>query len=56
MKILELTAEIITVIYLLLTVQHMHIFRGKKIKNVQISEFTYDNKADRPIYLVKIIS
>lgn len=35
---------------------HTHFFRVSPIKNVQISEFIYENKADRPIYLVKILT
>lgn len=34
---------------------YIHFYSEKKIKNVQISEFVYEDKADRPIYLVKII-
>lgn len=34
----------------------IHFFRDKRIKNIQLSEFIYEHKADRPIYLVKIIS
>ena len=34
---------------------YLHFFTEKKIKNVQVSEFVYEDKADRPIYLVKII-
>jgi hypothetical protein len=34
---------------------YIHFFSEKKIKNVQISEFIYENKADRPIYCVKIV-
>jgi len=34
---------------------YVHFFTEKKIKTVQISEFIYEDKADRPIYLVKII-
>jgi hypothetical protein len=34
---------------------YVHFFTEKKIKNLQISEFTYEDKADRPIYLVKIL-
>jgi len=30
-------------------------FLAEKIKTIQISELFYDEKADRPIYLVKII-
>jgi menaquinone-dependent protoporphyrinogen IX oxidase len=30
-------------------------FLAEKIKTVQISELFYDEKADRPIYIVKII-
>ncbi|MCV0429965.1 hypothetical protein [Nitrosopumilus sp.] len=30
-------------------------FLAEKIKTVQISELFYDEKADRPIYLVRII-
>jgi len=30
-------------------------FLAEKIKTVQISELFYDEKADRPIYLVKIL-
>jgi len=30
-------------------------FLAEKIKTVQISELFYDEKADRPIYLVKIM-
>ena len=35
---------------------YVHFYSEKKIKNVQISEFVYEDKADRPIYLVKIIN
>lgn len=35
---------------------YIHFFTDKRIKNVQISEFVYENKADRPIYLVKIVN
>ena len=31
-------------------------FLAKKIKTVQISELFYDENADRPIYIVKIIN
>ena len=34
---------------------YIHFFMDKRIKNVQISEFMYEHKADRPIYRVKII-
>ena len=34
---------------------YIHFFSEKKIKNVQLSEFIYEDKADRPIYLVKIV-
>ena len=34
---------------------YIHFFTDKRIKNIQISEFVYEHKADRPIYLVKII-
>ena len=34
---------------------YTHFFSEKKIKNVQLSEFIYEDKADRPIYLVKIV-
>ena len=34
---------------------YIHFFSEKKIKTVQISEFIYEDKADRPIYLVKIV-
>ena len=34
---------------------YVNFYSEKKIKNVQISEFVYEDKADRPIYLVKII-
>ena len=34
---------------------YIHFFTDKRIKNVQISEFIYEDKADRPIYLVKIL-
>ena len=33
---------------------YTHFFSDKRIKNVHISEFVYEHKADRPIYLVKI--
>lgn len=33
---------------------YIHFFTEKKIKSVQISEFIYEDKADRPIYLVEI--
>jgi len=32
---------------------HIHFFKIKKIKSIQISEFIYEKKADRHIYLVK---
>jgi len=32
---------------------YTHFFKIKKIKSVQISEFIYEKKADRHIYLVK---
>ena len=35
---------------------YIHFFKIKSIKFVQISEFTYEKKADRPIYLVRILS
>lgn len=35
---------------------YTHFFSDKRIKNVQISEFVYEHKADRPIYLVKILN
>ncbi|MCV0372475.1 MAG: hypothetical protein K5793_02860 [Nitrosarchaeum sp.] len=35
---------------------YVHFFTDKRIKNVQISEFVYEHKADRPIYLVKIVN
>ncbi len=34
---------------------YIHFFSEKKIRNVQLSEFIYEDKADRPIYLVKIV-
>jgi hypothetical protein len=34
---------------------YIHFFSEKKIKTVQLSEFVYEEKADRPIYLVKIV-
>ncbi|QUC65339.1 hypothetical protein NsoK4_03595 [Nitrosopumilus sp. K4] len=34
---------------------YVHFFSDERIKNIQISEFVYEHKADRPIYLVKII-
>ena len=34
---------------------YIHFFMDKRIKNVQISEFVYEHKADRPIYRVKIM-
>ena len=34
---------------------YVHFFSEKKIKTIQISEFVYEHRADRPIYLVKII-
>lgn len=34
---------------------YVHFFSDKRIKHVQISEFIYEYKADRPIYLVKIL-
>ena len=34
---------------------YIHFFSEKKIKNVHLSEFIYEDKADRPIYLVKIV-
>ena len=34
---------------------YTHFFTEKKIKNVQISEFIYEDKADRPVYLVEIV-
>ena len=35
---------------------YIHFFRDHRIKNVQISEFIYEPRADRPIYLVQIIN
>ena len=35
---------------------YIHFFSEKKIRNVQLSEFIYEDKADRPIYLVKIVN
>ncbi len=34
---------------------YIHFFREKKINTVQLSEFIYEDKADRPIYLVRIV-
>ena len=34
---------------------YIHFFTDKRIKNIQISEFVYEHKADRPIYLVRIL-
>jgi len=34
---------------------YIHFFTDKRIKYVQLSEFVYEHKADRPIYLVKIV-
>jgi len=34
---------------------YIHFFNDKRIRSVQISEFVYEHKADRPIYLVKIV-
>lgn len=34
---------------------YTHFFIDKQITNVHISEFVYEHKADRPVYLVKII-
>jgi len=34
---------------------YIHFFSEKKIKNVQLSESIYEDNADRPIYLVKIV-
>jgi len=34
---------------------YIHFFKIKNIKFIQISEFTYEKKADRPIYLVRIV-
>lgn len=33
---------------------YTHFFSEKDIRNVRLSEFTYEDKADRPIYLVRI--
>lgn len=33
---------------------YVHFFTDDRIKSVQISEFVYEHKADRPIYLVRI--
>ena len=35
---------------------YIHFFSEKEINTVQISEFIYEEKADRPIYLVKIVN
>jgi len=35
---------------------YTHFYKIKKIKSVQISEFIYEKKADRPIYLVKTMT
>jgi len=35
---------------------YTHFYKIKRIKSVQISEFIYEKKADRPIYLVTTIT
>ena len=34
---------------------YIHFFSDDRIHNVKISEFVYEKKADRPVYLVKIL-
>ena len=34
---------------------YIHFFSEKNISTMQISEFVYEDKADRPVYLVKIV-
>jgi len=33
---------------------YKHFFKNKKIKSIEISEFYYEKKAERQLYLVKI--
>ncbi len=34
---------------------YKHFFKNKKIKSIEISEFYYEKKAERQLYLVKIL-